>query len=112
MQKKILWAMLIYFVASLYYAGVLMMLHFVLYPSLNSVQQNIVPVMETFGHRIIIVCYISAILMLMASLVLIKWGNKFLIFNKKRGYLSIIQFFKSNLLISPFQLIAFQFYKP
>ena len=72
MQKKILWAMLIYFVASLYYAGVLMMLHFVLYPSLNSVQQNIVPVMETFCHRMIIVCYISTILMLMASLVLIK----------------------------------------
>lgn len=77
MQKKILWAMLIYFVASLYYAGVLMMLHFVLYPSLNSVQQNIVPVMETFGHRMIIVCYISVILMLMASLVLIKWAISF-----------------------------------
>ena len=76
MQKKILWAMLIYFVACFYYAGVLMMLHFVLYPSLNTVQQNIVPVMETFGHRIIIVCYIPATLMVAASLVLIKWGSK------------------------------------
>lgn len=76
MQKKMLWAMLIYFVACFYYAGVLMMLHFVLYPSLNSVQQNIVPVMETFGHRIIIVCYIPAILMVAASLILLKWGSK------------------------------------
>jgi len=75
-QNKSLWTMLVYFVLCFYFFGVIMMVHFVGYPRFDKIQEHIQTAMEIFNHRLTLVCYIPAGLLLISSFALYWFSPK------------------------------------
>ena len=70
------WILLAYFVFCFYYFGTLMMTYFVSYPQLHKVSKNISNYMQLFNHKMILVCYFPAVLMIVSHLLLVFFYSK------------------------------------
>lgn len=70
------WILLSYFVFCFYYFGTLMMTYFVSYPQLLKVSKNIPNYMQLFNDKMILFCYLPAILMIISHLLLLLFCSK------------------------------------
>jgi len=69
-SAKSLWTMLVYFVLCFYFFGVIMMVHFVGYNRFDKIHEHIQAAMEIFNHRMTLLCYIPAGVLLFSSIAL------------------------------------------
>lgn len=70
------WISLSYFVFCFYYFGTLMMTYFVSYPQLHKVSKNIPNYMQLFNDKMILFCYLPAVLMIISHLLLLLFYSK------------------------------------
>lgn len=70
------WILLTYLVFCFYYFGTLMMTYFVSYPQLHKVSKNIPNYMQLFNDKMILFCYLPAVLMIISHLFLLFFCTK------------------------------------
>jgi len=70
------WMLVIYFVLSFYYFGVVMMTYFVSYPQLQKISKNIFDYMQLFNDKMLLFCYIPAALMIVSLALVINFCSK------------------------------------
>jgi len=68
--------LVIYFVLSFYYFGVVMMTYFVSYPQLQKISKNIFDYMQLFNDKMLLFCYIPAALMIVSLALVINFCSK------------------------------------
>ena len=80
------WTLLLYFVFCFYYFGVVVMTYFVSYPQMQKITKNIPGYMQMFNHKMLLYCYMPAVLMILSSIFLLLLNSK--IFSRPALWLS------------------------
>lgn len=86
-SKTSKWMLLIYFVLSFYYFGVVVMTYFVSYPQMQKVTKNIHDYIQLFNDKMFWFCYLPAVLMVVTLLMLVSFYSK--IFSRPSLWLSL-----------------------